>query len=184
MARKKNKRPKLAADIKSEISRWDTGDKLQLLAYLNWCIQFKQPFETTVADHLEKTIGKRFTFKQIRSRLYKEWHGSAKIGKDRKFNQIFSEGTKVLNDLENPHDQEVFDQIFCRLGEPADRRLTRSGSAALSVRSRAVSAARSTRANASQTSSPQPRNLKKSQLQSKRKVSTSSNMDCAIGFDR
>ncbi|KAJ4031831.1 hypothetical protein NW761_013025 [Fusarium oxysporum] len=109
MARKNNRKSRRSARSKpTERVFWSTTDRLQLLAYLNWCVQYCVKFEVTAPGYLEKVTGKHFTKERIRQKLYKEW---VKYGACDKFNDLFELGTAGLMPLVG-EEQENFHKMI------------------------------------------------------------------------
>ncbi|KAG5655382.1 hypothetical protein KAF25_006885, partial [Fusarium avenaceum] len=156
MARRRNRKTRRASKSKPKPRNrlvWSARDRLQLLAYLNWCAQYNSPdFETTAITHLERATGKRFTACQIRAQLEAEWKAG---GRCSPFEELFSLGTAGLNALK-PHEQKVLEQILVGIDAPHEGPWLRSTSSALAARSRSLSVARSRR-SATQKRAPSPR---------------------------
>ncbi|SCB65988.1 unnamed protein product [Fusarium graminearum] len=155
MAGKRNRKARRAAQAKpNNRIVWSDNDRLELLAYLNWCVQYGRHFEDTAIDYLRSTTGKDFTQRQIRDKLRREWD---KRGLCKKFDDMFSLGTAGLRPLEGENIYLM--QILSRMDPPQEARRLRSQSAAIATRSRTLSATRATSqrealAPSSQTSTP------------------------------
>ncbi|TVY69283.1 hypothetical protein Focb16_v000165 [Fusarium oxysporum f. sp. cubense] len=140
MARKNNRKSRRPARSKpTERVFWSTTDRLQLLAYLNWCVQYCVKFEVTAPGYLEKVTGKHFTKERIRQKLYKEW---VKYGACDKFNDLFELGTTGLMPLVG-EEQENFHKLITSINPAQEVRCTRSRSLGLAARSGTLSAPRS-----------------------------------------
>ncbi|RBR12105.1 hypothetical protein FVER53590_29038 [Fusarium verticillioides] len=123
---------------------WSNTDRLELLAHLNWCVQYDQKFESTAINYLKNATGKEFTSRQIHDKLKREW---TTYGTCANFDDLFSLGTAGLTEFKGQELHE-FLEISSKLDPPADdqtwsRRL-RSGSTAFPVRSRTLSVTRAT----------------------------------------
>ncbi|KAF5965886.1 hypothetical protein FBULB1_11996 [Fusarium bulbicola] len=94
---------------------WSTTDRLQLLAYLEWCVQYCVNFQVTAPGYLEKATGKHFSKERIRQKLYKEWQT---YGTCDKFNDLFDLGTSGLLTLVDD-EQQYFHQIVTGI-DPAE----------------------------------------------------------------
>lgn len=162
MARKKNTGRKRSAKSRPrDVNRqhWSSNDRLQLLAYLEWCVQYGRKFDSTAVAHLKKVTGKQFSERGIRDKLKREWTIYGKC--DTIFEELFSEGLDALHPLEDD-DQVIVQHIFDGLEAVFAGRQTRSASAALAIRSRTLSATRSTRATSSpKRTNPAPSSQKK-----------------------
>lgn len=162
MARKRNTGRKRSAKSRPrDVNRqhWTPNDRLQLLAYLEWCVQYGRKFNSTAAAHLKKVTGKQFSERGIRDKLKREWtiYGEC----DTIFEELFSKGLDALYPLEDD-DQIIVQHIFDGLEAVFAGRRTRSASAALAIRSRTLSATRSTRATSSPNrTNPAPSSQKK-----------------------
>ncbi|KAF4449997.1 hypothetical protein F53441_6781 [Fusarium austroafricanum] len=132
---------------------WSYTDRLELWAYLNWCVQYGETFETTAVDHLQKATGKTFSYQQIRNKLRGDWkvRGTCLV-----FDDLFSQGTAGLYHFEG-EEQEHFQQILSRLDPPRIGRWLRSTSAAFTTRSRTLSSTRVT--SMRETFAPSPPEL-------------------------
>lgn len=140
MARKNNRKSRRSAKSKpSERIFWSTADRLQLLAYLNWCVQYCVKFEVTAPGHLEKATGKQFSKERIRRKLYDEWRN---YGTCDKFTSLFELGTAGLKPLVGK-ELEDFRKIITSLSPAQETRCTRSKSLGLATRSGTLSAPRS-----------------------------------------
>ncbi|CVK87785.1 uncharacterized protein FMAN_05359 [Fusarium mangiferae] len=176
MARKRNRKSKRAAKSKSkpkDLLFWSYTDRLELLAHLNWCVQYDQKFESTAIAYLKNATGKEFTSRRIRDKLKREWRN---YGTCDDFDDLFSLGTAGLEEFKGQELQD-FLEICSKFDPPADdqtwsRRL-RSGSTAFPVRSRTLSVTRATGSREEYApSSPQSIVLKK--IQRKPKLRTRS----------
>ncbi|KAF5254024.1 hypothetical protein FANTH_1206 [Fusarium anthophilum] len=139
MARKNNRKSRRRARAKpTERFVWSTTERLQLLAYLNWCVQSCVKFEVTAPGYLESVTGRQFSKERIRRKLYQEW---LSYGTDtcKKFNDLFELGTACLRPLVG-EEQEIFHQISTSLNQA---RRTRSRSLGLTARSCTLSVPRS-----------------------------------------
>ncbi|KAI3585770.1 hypothetical protein IWW34DRAFT_781193 [Fusarium oxysporum f. sp. albedinis] len=140
MARKNNRKSRRRAKSKpTERILWSNTDRLQLLAYLNWCVQYCVKFEVTAPGYLEKATGKHFSKERIKRKLYKEWkiYGTCK-----KFNQLFELGTAGLSSLVG-EEQEIFQKMVTSINPAQVPRCTRSRSLGLAAQSGTLSAPRS-----------------------------------------
>ncbi|KAF9770643.1 hypothetical protein IL306_011768, partial [Fusarium sp. DS 682] len=132
MARKNNRKSRRPAKSKpTERIFWSTTDRLQLLAYLNWCVQYCVKFEVTAPGYLEKATGKHFSKERIRKKLYNEWQT---YGTCDKFNDLFELGTAGLSPLVG-EEQEDFHKMITSINPAQEARCTRSRSLGLAARS-------------------------------------------------
>lgn len=113
MARKKTK-SKRTAHPNYNVKIWDDSDRLELLAYLNWCIQAEVDFETTAVHHLRETTGKDFSVQQIEGKLRREW---TNFGKTDSFEHVYRIGTAAFLSAGEEEDKRIGD-IVIRLGPP------------------------------------------------------------------
>ncbi|RSL46161.1 hypothetical protein CEP53_010443 [Fusarium sp. AF-6] len=86
---------------------WSDSSRLQLLAYLNWCVTYRGNLLPTAGDHLRRVTGNSFTETQIRQKLRREWQNH---GLCDNFNEVFTQGTPSLNlsDQEQMEIQSIF----------------------------------------------------------------------------
>ncbi|RSM15779.1 hypothetical protein CDV31_004880 [Fusarium ambrosium] len=86
---------------------WSDSSRLQLLAYLNWCVTYRGNLLPTAGDHLRRVTGNSFTEMQIRQKLRREWQNH---GLCDNFNEVFTQGTPSLNlsDQEQMEIQSIF----------------------------------------------------------------------------
>ncbi|UPL03814.1 hypothetical protein LCI18_014748 [Fusarium solani-melongenae] len=86
---------------------WSDSNRLQLLAYLNWCATYRESFLLTAEDHLKRVTGNDFTQTQICRKLRFEWE---KHGLCDNFDDIFTQGTPSLglSDEEQSEIQSIF----------------------------------------------------------------------------
>ncbi|KAF4977311.1 hypothetical protein FZEAL_6134 [Fusarium zealandicum] len=141
MPRKRSK-AKRVGKPKPNLRVWEDRDRLELLAYLNWCVQCDVNFNTTVVGHLKKTTGKDFLDRQIRDKLRREWEN---FGICDKFEDLYSQGTTALNQENNEDEMQVIQEMLVRLGSPLGARYRlRSASSVHNSRSRTLSTALST----------------------------------------
>lgn len=84
---------------------WTLDDIIQLLAFLDHCLEFGLDFESSVAGHLAEATGKVFSNKQIYGKLEREWKV---YGRDDvpDVDDLFVKGSSVLN-----YSLELQDQI-------------------------------------------------------------------------
>ncbi|RKK76787.1 hypothetical protein BFJ69_g6736 [Fusarium oxysporum] len=176
MARKRNRKSKRSAKLKPKPKGrlfWSDTDRLELLAHLNWCVQYDQKFESTAIDYLKKATGKEFTPRQIRDKLKREW---TKHGTCDDFEDLFSLGTAGLEEFKG-QELQSFLEISSKLDPPADNqtwsRRLRSGSTAFPVRSRTLSVTRATGSREAHAPSP-PQNIVPKKVQRKPKLRTRS----------
>lgn len=175
MARKRNRKSKRSAKLKPKPKGrlfWSDTDRLELLAHLNWCVQYDQKFESTAIDYLKKATGKEFTPRQIRDKLKREW---TKSGTCDDFDDLFSLGTAGLEEFKGQELQR-FLEISSKFDPPADdqtwsRRL-RSGSTVFPVRSRTLSVTRATGSREAYAPSP-PQSIVPKKVQRKPKLRVS-----------
>ncbi|ENH72755.1 hypothetical protein FOC1_g10013425 [Fusarium oxysporum f. sp. cubense race 1] len=140
MARKNKRKSRRSARSKpTERIFWSTTDRLQLLAYLNWCVQYCVKFEVTAPGYLKKATGRHFSKERIRQKLYNEWKT---YGKCKRFNDLFEQGTAGLSPLVG-EEQEIFHKIITNMKPAQQARCTRSRSLGLAARSGTLSAPRS-----------------------------------------
>ncbi|KAF4497401.1 hypothetical protein FAGAP_6423 [Fusarium agapanthi] len=132
MARKNNRKSRRRARSKpTERFFWSTTERLQLLAYLDWCVQSCVKFEVTAPGYLKNATGRCFSKERIRRKLYQEW---TKYGECKRFNDLFEQGTAGLNPLQG-EEQESFYQIVASMSPAQGARCTRSRSLGLTARS-------------------------------------------------
>ncbi|KAF5542359.1 hypothetical protein FPHYL_11543 [Fusarium phyllophilum] len=140
MARKNNRKSRRRARSKpTERIPWSNIERLQLLAYLDWCVQSCVKFEATAPGYLQSVTGKHFSKERIRRKLRLEWET---YGKGKKFNDLFEQGIAGLEALEDD-EQETFDRIVAGMSPLQGARCTRSRSLGLAARSGTLSAPRS-----------------------------------------
>ncbi|KAG5805821.1 hypothetical protein H9Q74_009574 [Fusarium xylarioides] len=140
MARKNNRKSRRRPRPKAtDRILWNTTDRLQLLAYLNWCVQYCVKFEVTAPGYLERVTGKQFSKERIRQKLYKEWQTWEICDK---FNDLFEVGTAGLSPLVG-QEQENFNKMFTSISPTQEARCTRSRSLGLAAKSGTLSAPRS-----------------------------------------
>ncbi|CCT61524.1 uncharacterized protein FFUJ_01997 [Fusarium fujikuroi IMI 58289] len=140
MARKNNRKSKRRTRSKpTERFLWSNTERLQLRAYLDWCVQSCVKFEVTAPGYLQNVTGRQFSKERIRRKLYTEWQT---YGKCNKFNDLFEQGTAGLLPLEG-EEQETFYQIVASMSPAQGARCTRSRSLGLAARSGTLSAPRS-----------------------------------------
>ncbi|KAF5530132.1 hypothetical protein FNAPI_13654 [Fusarium napiforme] len=132
MARKNNRKPRRRARSRpTERILWSNTDRLQLLAYLDWCVQYCVKFEVTAPGHLERVTGKHFSKERIRRKLYDEW---TNYGTSEKFCELFEVGTAGLTPLVG-EELEVFHKMFTSISPAQGARCTRSRSLGLAATS-------------------------------------------------
>ncbi|KAJ3547645.1 hypothetical protein NM208_g1411 [Fusarium decemcellulare] len=137
MAGKGSKKARRPRKRKPNLQVWANNDRLELLAYLNWCVQYEIDFEATVMGHLKSVTAKDFSSRQIRDKLRREWNN---FGTCDDFEDLYSQGTAALNPGEA--EDQVIQQMFARLGTPPrSRYLLRRASSVPKSRSRTLSAA-------------------------------------------
>ncbi|KAG7418429.1 hypothetical protein Forpe1208_v005322 [Fusarium oxysporum f. sp. rapae] len=92
---------------------WSNSHRLELLAFLNWCVQQEKgpEFFTLVAGHLKQATKKIFTKLQIRQKLDREWR---KRGTCNRFSRLYFQETDVLEPL-GAEDQSQLELIAMRL---------------------------------------------------------------------
>ncbi|KAF5591746.1 hypothetical protein FPCIR_6026 [Fusarium pseudocircinatum] len=176
MARKRNRKSKRSGKSKpkpKDMLFWSNTDRLELLAHLNWCVQYDQKFESTAINYLKNATGKEFTSRRIHDKLKREW---TTYGTCANFDDLFSLGTAGLTEFKGQELHE-FLEISSKLDPPADdqtwsRRL-RSGSTAFPERSRTLSVTRATGSRDAYAPSP-PHNIVPKKLQKKPKLRTRS----------
>ncbi|KAK2601846.1 hypothetical protein QQS21_004629 [Conoideocrella luteorostrata] len=135
-------RPKQTAHRKGNLRVWDVNDRLELLAYLNWCAEVDVDFQTTAVDHLKKTTGKDFSPRQIKDRLRLEWKN---YGNTECFEQVYELGTAALLSGRQDDDERI-EEALHRLGpRPVDRYNLRGVASRLKTRSRTLSTVSSPR---------------------------------------
>ncbi|KAH7310910.1 hypothetical protein B0I35DRAFT_439872 [Stachybotrys elegans] len=153
---------------------WTDNDRLNLLAYLNWCVQHNVEFNETVIRHLSEVLKKNFTSRQVRDKLHREW---TKYGTCDKFEDLFALGTAGLNPMED-EDQEI-SRIMKGLHSPRLPYRLRSASLAFTTRSRSRSIAPEvkTEPSARQRSSSIPNYRSRRAKEKKRQLISSPRMD-------
>ncbi|KAF4462340.1 hypothetical protein FALBO_10855 [Fusarium albosuccineum] len=140
MAGKGSKKARRPRNRKPNLQVWANNDRLELLAYLNWCVQYEVDFEATVMGHLKSVTAKDFSSRQIRDKLRREWNN---FGTCDDFEDLYLQGTAALNPGEA--EDQVIQQMFARLGTPPrSRYLLRRASSVPKSRSRTLSAVRGT----------------------------------------
>lgn len=141
MARKNNRKSRRRVRSKpTERISWSNTERLQLLAYLDWCVQSCVKFEATAPGYLHSATGRHFSKERIRGKLYLEWKA---YGECKQFKDLFEQGTDGLQPLED-EDQEIFYRIVAGMSPLQGARRTRSRSLGLAARSGTLSAPRST----------------------------------------
>ncbi|RGP68810.1 hypothetical protein FSPOR_5015 [Fusarium sporotrichioides] len=165
MARKRNRNPKQGVKSKPRKPMfWSKRDRLELLAYLNWCVEYNGDFNSTSISYLQRATGKVFSERQVRDKLKREWDG---YGTCEKFDGLFSVGTAGLKALVSD-DQKIVEQILAEIDPPTEGHWLRSRSIGPVTRSQTLSAACSTRSTTeSRASSSQQGGGKQSQRQLK-----------------
>lgn len=90
---------------------WSNSNRLQLLAYLNWCATYGENLLPTAGEHLKRVTGDDFTQTQIRRKLRHEWEHR---GLCDKFDDVFIQGTPSLDlpDEEQNEIQSIFTGLF------------------------------------------------------------------------
>ncbi len=78
--------------------KWEPSDVIELLAYLDFCLDREISFESTVEAHLKTATGKDITNKDALARLKVEW---LRFGRDGPgtVQDLFSEGLVVSRGL-------------------------------------------------------------------------------------
>ncbi|KAF4339126.1 hypothetical protein FBEOM_6946 [Fusarium beomiforme] len=114
---------------------WANTHRLELWAYLNWCIQHQKDFDTLIVNHLRRITKKKFTPLQIRNKLKHDWERRRRCAT---FSDIYSQGTAGLVPF-GAEDQAKLDQISSRLERqfPQRERVLRSASVAAVAKSQA-----------------------------------------------
>lgn len=130
---------------------WGYQDKIELLAYLDFTLEHKLDFRSTVIRHLASVTGKQFNDRQVFDKLHREWeycgrHGG-KFGSDQ---DLLSEGSSFLVEWTDGDHEEVKEALQ-RLQPPASRYRFRSTPLATTATSRTLS--RSVTRQTSDTSS-------------------------------
>ena len=111
---------------------WEHQDQIELLAYLDFTLEHKLDFKSTVGSHLATVTGKHFNERQISGKLKRAWfnHGRSdgNAGSDQ---DLLSEGSSFLVGW-TESDHEELRQALARLQPPASRSrsVTRQSSAA------------------------------------------------------
>ncbi|KAG4295226.1 hypothetical protein FPRO06_01810 [Fusarium proliferatum] len=113
---------------------WSTTERLQLLAYLDWCVQSHVKFEATAPGYLENATGRHFSKERIRKKLYQEWQT---YGTCSKFNDLFELGTVGLLSLLSD-EQEYVHKISASINPAKPARYTSSRSFGLAAGSRTL----------------------------------------------
>ncbi len=142
MGRKKV--PKQNAD---SLRVWRDDHRIQLLAWLDFCLEQGLDFDKTIVDHLKFQTGKDFTARQIRDKLRGEW---ARDGDHRLSRATLrSKGTKGLAKLDDTVRKKI-QEILCDLRASEGRYALRNRASRERGWSRAKSTvSRSTRSNVS-----------------------------------
>ncbi|KAJ4267096.1 hypothetical protein NW762_003194 [Fusarium torreyae] len=117
MARKRSKRPRRAAKSKPRNPQfWKNTERLHILAYLNWCVQYGERCLPTAACYMKKATGREFSERQIRDKLHREWE---KWGKCDEFNDLFDQGTAGFEPLRE-EDRQLFQHILAGMDPPRE----------------------------------------------------------------
>ena len=138
----KNRAQKQSAD---SLRVWRDDHRIQLLAWLDFCLEQGIDFDKTIVGHLKVKTGKDFTARQIRDKLRGEW---ARDG-DRRLPRasLHSKGTKALPKLDNNVRKKIQD-VLCDLRASEGRYALRNRASRERGWSRAQSTvSRSTRSN-------------------------------------
>ncbi|KAG7438704.1 hypothetical protein Forpi1262_v001872 [Fusarium oxysporum f. sp. raphani] len=140
METKNNRKSRLPTKSKpTEGILWSTTDRLQLLAYLNWCVKYCVNFKATAPGYLKKATGKHFSKERIRKKLCREWQY---YGKCHKFNDIFELGTSAFSPLLG-NEQECLHQMITSINPTNEARCIQRRSLGPAPESRPLSAPRS-----------------------------------------
>lgn len=118
---------------------WIDDDTIQLLAFLDHCLEFGLNFESLVASHLAEVTGKAFSNKQISAKLKREWKGFGRLDSPA-VDDLLIKGSCVLVYYDAERKERIRD-VASHIDPPGGVR-DRSGSAAPSTatsRSRTLS---------------------------------------------
>ncbi|KAB5583301.1 hypothetical protein GE09DRAFT_296074 [Coniochaeta sp. 2T2.1] len=131
---------------------WVHQDQIELLAYLDFTLEHKLDFRSTVSSHLATVTGKQFNERQVFGKLNRIWSKCWRFGGEvGSYQDLLSEGSSVLEGWTERYHEEVL-QALRRLQPPARRYRLRSTPRATIATSRMLSRS-ATRQN-SDTSSP------------------------------
>ncbi|KLO86456.1 Uncharacterized protein LW93_11232 [Fusarium fujikuroi] len=119
---------------RTERISWSNTERLQLLAYLDWCVQSQVKFEATAPGYLKNATGRHFSVERIRRKLYQEW---SFYGICERFNDLFERGTAGLLPLPSEQ-QEYFHKIFASINPAKPPHYASSRSFGLDARSRTL----------------------------------------------
>lgn len=113
----KAKAQKLRAAAKNPL--WSRGNLIEALAWLDFCIEHRFDFEKTVVAHLETTISKTYTEKQVIAKLRSEWKlwGPEESTTPE---ELLAEGSKLLVGYSD-EDRGNIRAAFCRIEALTDR---------------------------------------------------------------
>lgn len=129
---------------------WEHQDQIELLAYLDFTLEHKLDFRSTVSSHLATVTGKQFNERQVFGKLKREWFNCGRYGgKVGSYQDLLSEGSSFLEGWTESNHEEVL-QALRRLQPPARRYRLRSTPLATIATSRTLS--RSATRNSSDTS--------------------------------
>lgn len=113
---------------------WERGDGIELLAYLDYCLEHGIDFESTKISHLKAVTGKDFSEEQVSGKLRREWKGYGRQGPNT-VQDLLSEGSPFLVGYIDI-DREDIREAISRIEPPASRYRLRSASSALLSRRR------------------------------------------------
>lgn len=118
---------------------WEYQDEIELLAYLDFTLEHKLDFTSTVSSHLATVTGKQFSEKQVFGKLKRAWSKCGRNGGEVRSDQdLLSEGSSFLVEWTESDHEEVL-QALRRLQPPPRRYRLRSTPRATIATSRALS---------------------------------------------
>lgn len=142
MARVRSEPSNRARKRKGNLKVWSDGDRLQLLAYLDWCAHYEVDFRATAIEHLRNVTGKDFSKRQIGDKLKREW---SKEKKCPDFEDVYALGMAAFSPL-NHQEEDAFQRTIARIKPPNSQVRLRSASSELTmtIRSRSLAVSAST----------------------------------------
>ena len=112
---------------------WEPSEVFELLAWLDYCLENKLDFETSVVDHLSKTTGRYHNLARIKRKLTREWNlwGSIELNT---LKDLYDGGSKTLHGYTD-EDRAAIRQAKEQIGSPSTRFRLRSASTIPSISS-------------------------------------------------
>ncbi|CAI6088018.1 unnamed protein product [Clonostachys chloroleuca] len=120
MARVRSEPSNRARKRKGNLKVWSDGDRLQLLAYLDWCAHYEVDFRATAIEHLRNVTGKDFSKRQIGDKLKREW---SKEKKCPDFEDVYALGMAAFSPL-NHQEEDAFQRTIARIKPPNSQSFT------------------------------------------------------------